>query len=187
LFDQNSRLRTTTDADHDRHRRGQSQCTRASNDQHGDRIHNRVCKAWLRAKYRPDNKSEHRRGDNRGHKPAGNFVRESLDWRAASLRLSDHFNNSRKHCVGTDLLRGHQEASGLVDCSARHAIANRFLDGYRLAGDHRFVDAGFAVSDFAIDRNFLAGSHAQYLAGMHLIQCDIALLVVTHDASGCRR
>jgi len=74
--------------------------------------------------------------------------------------LSDHFDNSRKDCVRTDLLRGHQEAACLVDCSTGDAIANRFLDRHRLASDHRFINAGFSLADFAIDWNLLARSHA---------------------------
>ena len=48
-----------------------------------------------------------------------------------------------------------------------------FLHRNRLAGDHRFVDRTRALDHHAVHRNALARTHAQHVAGMHVIERDI--------------
>ena len=57
VFDENAGLRAAANADHDRHWCGESERARTGNDQHGDRIHNRVGVARLRSEPDPRNES----------------------------------------------------------------------------------------------------------------------------------
>ena len=54
----------------------------------------------------------------------------------------------------------------------------RLRDGHRLAGDHRFVDGRFAFLDDAVDRNAVARTDAQAIAGMNVVERDVLVAAV---------
>ena len=58
------------------------------------------------------------------------------------------------------------------------------LDRNRLARDHRLVDRRRAVDHDAIDRNALAGPHAQAIADVHVLERNVALGAVGVDTAG---
>ena len=47
--------------------------------------------------------------DHRGHEPGGNSVGQSLNRRAAALRLADHLDDLRQHGFAADTLGAHDE------------------------------------------------------------------------------
>ena len=61
VLDQHARLRAAPGADHDRHRRRQAERARTGDDQHGDRVDERVRQARLGAEQPPDDEGERRR------------------------------------------------------------------------------------------------------------------------------
>ena len=109
VFDQHAGLRAASDADHDRHRRGESERARTGDDQHGDRIDDCVREARLRSEPDPRDESEQRDREDRRHKPAGHLVGQPLNRRAAALRLRDHLDDLREHGVAADALGFHEK------------------------------------------------------------------------------
>ena len=80
---------------HDRHRRRQPERARAGDDQHRDRVDQRVRQPRLRADQRPDDERQRRRPPiTAGTKQRGDPVGQPLDRRAAALRLGDHARRS---------------------------------------------------------------------------------------------
>ena len=92
---------------------------------------------------------------------------ETLNRRAAALRLRDHLDDLREHGFAADAFGLHEKAAGAIDRAAGDFVAACLLDRHRLAGEHRFIDARLAIDDAAIHRHFLAGTHAQLIAALH--------------------
>ena len=181
VLDQHAGLRAATDADHDRHRRRESERAGTGDDQHGDGIHDRVREARLRSEPDPGDEGQHRDAEDGRHKPARHFVGEALDRRAAALRLRDHLDDLREHRVAPDALGAHEKAAGAIHRAAGDFVAGRLLDRHRLAGEHRFIDVRLPLDDPAIDRHFLAGAHAQLIAALHFIERHFAFFAVAND------
>ena len=95
--------------------------------------------------------------------------------RCASL---DHPHDLRQQGFAAYALGAHQQPAGAVDGRADDAVAGMFLDGDRLAGDHRFVDGTQAFEDHAVDGNLFAGSDAQLVADLDLIERDVVFAAV---------
>ena len=173
VFDQHARLGAATDAHHDRHRRRETQCARAGDDQHGDRRDQTVTEARLRAPNAPGEECDHSDGDHRRHEPAGDLIGEALDRRAAALGLCDHGDDLREHRLGADLLGFHDERSGLVDRPTDQLVTRRLGDGDGFARDHRLVDIATSLDQRAVDRDALARAHAQTIAFGHVFKRDL--------------
>ena len=62
----------------------------------------------------------------------------------------------------------------------------RFVDGQRLAGEHRLVDGGGALHDDAVDRDAVAGPDAEQVARHDERQLDVRLDAVADPAGGRR-
>ena len=88
--------RAATDPDHDRHRRRKTERARARDDEHRDRVDDRVGKARLGPDPGPDRERDDRRREHRGNEIAGHFVGHALDRRPAALRLGDHLHDLRE-------------------------------------------------------------------------------------------
>ena len=98
-------------ADHDRHRRRQPERAWARDDQHRDRIHERIRQSRLRAKQRPRNEGDNCDDDDNRHEPCGHGIGEPLNGSARSLGLADHSNNLRQQRIRTDTLSLHRRTS----------------------------------------------------------------------------
>ncbi len=108
------RIRTPTDgastgADHDGHGRGQTQGARAGDDEDRDGVHEGMRQARLGTDQGPDNEGQYGDGDDGGHEPAGDAVRQPLDGGAAALRLADHLHDLREHGLAANALGAHDE------------------------------------------------------------------------------
>src|SRR6185436_12462393 len=87
--------------------------------------------------------------------------------------------------VPPDSLGAHHEGARPVDGAARHPVSGRLLDGYRLPRDHRFVDDAPPLEDDPVDRDPLAGPHAQAVADDDLVERRVLLsLAAPDDARG---
>ena len=68
-----------------------------------------------------------------------------------------------------------------VDGPPDHPIAGCLVDRDRLAGDHRLVDRAGPGEDHAVDRDLLAGTDAERVAGVDRGEVDVALAAVGAD------
>ena len=105
VLDQHAGLGAAPDADHDRHRRGETERARAGDDQHGDRGDEPVGEARLGSPDRPGDEGQHRHADHGRHELARDLVGQALDRRAAALGLRHELDDLRQHGVAPDLLR----------------------------------------------------------------------------------
>ena len=67
---------------------------------------------------------------------------------------------------------------GAVDGAADEPVRRAFLDGDRLAGDHRFVDEARALDDHAVDRDLLSRPDPEPVADVDLVEGDVLLAAV---------
>ena len=185
---ENAALGAAARTDHNRHRRGEPQRAWARDDEDCHRIHERVREPRLGTERRPCCKCSDRSHDDDWHEPRGHFIGKMLNRRARTLRLADHTDNLREQRVGADSLGFHDERAVAVDGATRHLVTLRLLNGHRLTGQHRLVDAGTALEDDAVNRNALAGAHAQVVTDLNLIEWNVVLTAVVVDSTrGFRR
>ena len=174
-------MRAAADRHHDGHRRSESQCARASDDQHGDRGDKRVRKTRLRPEKYPDQESDRGGGDDRGHEVGSDSIGQTLHWCAAALGFADELHDLGEHGFVADALGYHDEAAAGVERASGDLVTFGFLGGHRFAGQHRFVDCAGAFDDHAIDGHVLTGPYAQLVAGFDLIQCHVLFATVRSD------
>ena len=122
VADQHAGMGAAPRGHHDRHRRGQAQCTGAGNDQHGYSGNKRIGKNGLRPEDHPKDEGENGRSDDRGHKVVGDTIRHRLNRGPRPLSLGDHGHDARQGRVRADRTGLHHKAAGLVQCAARHAV-----------------------------------------------------------------
>ena len=185
ILDQHAGVRAAADADHDRHRRGQPQRAGAGDDQHAHRRDQPVGEARLRPERRPGGEGKKRHRDHRRHEPAGDLVGESLDRRAAALRLRHHLHDLGQQCVTADLFGAHHEAAAAVEGAADDAGIFFLGDRHGFAGDHGFIERGAAFQHAAVDRHLVAGAHAQFVADLHGVERNLLVAAVV-AARGAR-
>ena len=188
VLDEDARRRAAARAHHDRHRRREAERARARDDQHRHRLDQRVGEPRLGPQRSPrDGAHERGRHDGR-HEVGGHAVGQALDRGAAPLGLADQLDDLREQRVPADALGPHHEAAGAVDGAARDPVARPLLDRHRLAGDHRLVDGAPSLEDDAVDRDPLAGPHAEPIADRDLIERHVLLApVVAKDSRRLRR
>ena len=167
--------RAAPGADHDRHGRGQPQGARARDDQHRDRVHERVREARLGSPPGPGGERREGDEDHGRDEPGGHAVDELLDRRAAALRVGDHTHDAREHGVAPDGVGPHDEGAGSVHGPARDHVTRGLLDGDGLAAQHRLVHAAAAVDDRAVDGDPLARPHAEPIPRMDLLEGHVDL------------
>ena len=117
-----------------------------------------------------------------GTNQPGDFIGQALNRCAAALRLRDHLDDLREHGFAADTLRFDDNAAGLIDGAAGHAITAALLDRHWLAGDHRLIDAGFAFEHSPVHRHFVARTNAEPVAFSHFIEWNVALFAIANDA-----
>ena len=134
----------------------------------------------------PDREGECRHGDDGGHEPTGDPVRQSLDRRLRALRAFDEADDLGQGRVRPDPLGAHHERPARVEGRPDHAVAGGLVDRDRLAGEHRLVHRGRPVDHDAIDGNPIAGPHPQQVADDDLADGHVALATRAQDACGRR-
>ena len=115
----------------------------------------------------------HRRGNDRDehdsrHEPRGDLIREPLHGRTRPLRFGHHVHDLRQQGLAADSLRHHHEAAARVRGTGGHGGAGRLSHRLGFARQHRLVYVALAVGHDAVDRNLLAGPHAQPIADLNV-------------------
>jgi hypothetical protein len=129
VANQHAKLGAAARADHDRHWRRQAKRARASDDQDGNGVHERIGKARLGTHSRPDDERHDGHRDDRWHEPPRHCIGEPLNWRPRSLRIVDHAHDAREQRVAPDALCFEHECPGAVDGAAGDRRTRRLLDG----------------------------------------------------------
>ena len=140
VADQHTMLGTTSDADHDRHRRRQPQRTGASNDQHADCGDQAIGHRRLRSPQRPADKRQQRHQHDSRHKPGSDPIHQPLNRGPAALGAGHHADNLRQHGVVTNLVGAHDEGALAIHAAADYLISGGTRNRHRFARHHGLVD-----------------------------------------------
>jgi hypothetical protein len=120
----------------------------------------------------PGDEGHDRGEDHSWHEPRRDEVRQTLNRGSTPLRLGNHLNDSRKHRIGADALRTHDDRSGSVHRTADNVGGGCLLHGHRFAGDHGLVDGGLALEHYPIDGYAFSGPNPQPIADVNLADRD---------------
>ena len=178
-------LRAHAAADHDGHRRGQTQRARAADDEHGDAARQRE------GEFAPDEQPHDRRHDgdrdDRRDEHACDLVSRLGDRRLRRRRVGDHADDLAERGVLADACGLTAQEAGAVDRRGRHAVAGRLVDRDALTGQGGFVDGARAVQHDAVDRDALARADDEDITLFDLRGGDLHLFAVTDDGRRLRR
>ena len=126
-----------------------------------------------RAKKVPDRGAEQGYRHNRRDEHGGDFVRQLADFRFTALRLAHHADNARQGGLTADGAGGKQYAAVLHYGPGMNGVTVAFLLRHWLAGEHRFIEPGFALANDAVDRYAIAGGQTQDHSRLNLSQRQI--------------
>ena len=110
VLDEDAHLGSAADADHDRHRCGQAEGTRAGDDEDADGDDERVRQLRVGADEGPDEEREHGDADDGGHEHGGDAVDSALDGCAGALGFGDHLHDAGQHGVAAHRVGAHRRA-----------------------------------------------------------------------------
>ena len=144
-------------ADHDRRGRGEAEGARAGDDEHGDRRREGVAGGLPGEE--PAGEGRPGDGEGRGDEHGGDPVGEPLHRGGGRLGLVDEAHDLGQHRVGAYPGGLDDQRSVAVDGRPDHIVAGSDRDRNGLAGDHRGIDARYAVDHHAVDGDLLARSH----------------------------
>ena len=106
---------------------------------------------------------------------------------AAALGLRHKIYDLREHRFAANTLGLHHNPARCVHRATRNFHTDDFLHRQRLAREHGFINGCAALHDFAVHGNFFARSHAQEVAGMHVIKRHILVARGRYAAGGLGR
>jgi len=187
VADEDAHLRAATDADHHAHGRGEPECARTGDDEYGNRIGDGVSEPWLRSEKEPNNKRKRGNREHRRYEPPRDLVGQRLNGSAAALGLRHKIYDLREHRFAANTLGLHHNPARCVHRATRNFHTDDFLHRQRLAREHGFINGCAALHDFAVHGNFFARSHAQEVAGMHVIKRHILVARGRYAAGGLGR
>ncbi|MBS1271717.1 MAG: hypothetical protein MAGBODY4_00849 [Candidatus Marinimicrobia bacterium] len=185
--DEHTVLGAHAGSDHQRGRRGESECTWTGDDQHRDggvkrqrnsahvRIHPRdksSCpfgySAKKTGKNQPGCQCQQRYTNDHRHEHAGNPVGELLDRHLGALRLFHHPDDLAQEGLLADLSGADFQYPVLINRRANNLIIFGLFDGHGFAGGQRLVHTAKAVDNHAIGGNLFAGTHNHDVALLQL-------------------
>ena len=184
VLDEDTHLRSASDADHDGDRCGEPQRTGAGDDEDRDRDDEGVREPRVGADERPHDERDDGDGDDGRNEHGRDPVSRPLDGGTGALRFGDHGHDAGQHGVPADLLGAHDQRPGLVDGAADDRVAGGLGDRHRLTGDQRLIERGTALLDLPVDRHLLARADPQPVADLHLIEGDFLVGAVGADPAG---
>ena len=142
----------------------------------------------LRTNHEPRDERDHGRRQHRRDEPGRNLVGQPLNRSAAALRVAHHLHDLRQQSFAAHALGAHQQPAGAVHRGADNFVAGALFHRHGFARHHGLVHRAEAVEHHAVHRNLLAGTHAQLVADLHLLERDVVFAaVVAHDARQLRR
>jgi hypothetical protein len=160
----------------------------AGDDQHRHRVHDGIGPGRLRPENAPAEEGGERHGQHGQHEPEAHLVGEALHRCTRTLRLRDQLHDLCEHRGGSDLLGTHDQRAHAVQGGADDLGSRPLFDRHRLAGQHRFVDAGAPLEHFAVHRHLFPRAHAHAVADVHMRERDVLLgTVLAQAARGLRR
>ena len=183
VLDQHANLRAASGGCGDGYGRSEAQSARTGDDEHGHRRHKSKGQRRLRTDQKPDHERQNRRDDNSWHKEARNTIRQRLTGRAAQSGSGDQTDDLSQHGLLADLGGFDGQGASLVERAAGDQIIGMFGHGNRLTRNHAFVHGRSTIDDPAIDRNTVAGPHAQAVAGEDILQRRIVLAAIGQNPS----
>ena len=182
VLDQHALAGAAPDPDHDRHWRGQTQRTRAGDDQHADGGHDRERQPRLRPDRQPQPEGGQGDGDHDRYEHRRDLVDQSLDRSTGPLRLGDQVDDPGQGRVGAQASGLHHQAAALDDRAADNPVTGALVDRNRLAGNHRLVHIRVTIDHGAVGRHLLARPHPAPIAQLQLGGRNVGLGAVGPDA-----
>ncbi|MNQ56539.1 hypothetical protein D3C85_706640 [compost metagenome] len=155
ILDQDAVTRGDTGAGHDCRRRGQAQCARASDDQHGHGIDDSRFDGGTTEP--PAQHGGQRQQQYHRNEDLADPVHQLLDRRLAGLGVLDQADDSCQDRLGAQRLGAHQQPGFPVDCTTCDFVAGLLGYGQAFAADQRFIGMALAFDDFTVDRETLTG------------------------------
>ena len=157
----------TPATDHNRRRCRKSHCTRAGDNEHRDGADQ--CKGDRRVgtERQPGEERDDGDHDDHGREHLDDPVSQALDRQLRTLGSLDRADDLCEHRLFADLGGGDAQLTVLVHCAANHLIAGMLGGRDRFAGEHRLVDITLTLADFAVDRDTLAGTDHDHVAGLY--------------------
>ena len=124
--------------------------------------------------------------DDHRNENAGHAIGQPLDRRLRALRFGDQPHDAGEQRAAAHAGRFARDEAVLVERARVDACARRLRDRVALAGQHALVDGRSAVADDAVDRDALARTDDEAIAGHHVGQRHVDDDAVAHDARGLR-
>ena len=112
LAEQNAELGRASRAGHDGRGRREAHGAGAGDDEHGDRVDQRVGETRLRTDQHPDDEGERGDGEDGRDEDGGDAVDQRLDRQLRALRLLDHADDAGERRVGADARGAEGEGAG---------------------------------------------------------------------------
>ena len=185
-LEQNAHLGALAGTHHNGDGRGQTQCARAADHQHGHGGGERLVHAA--GQCHPHYKGHDRDYKHHGHEHAGDLVGHAGDGRLGGVGVLDELDDLGERCLGTHPRGAEGKRTGAVDGGGVDGVAGGLFHGDGLAGERTLVHGRAAFEHHAIDGDGLSGAHAQDLAGKDAVDVHSGLgAVVGHDGRGLGR
>ncbi len=162
-LEEHAELCTPARPHHDGGGGGESQGTRAGDDENRDRV--AKGRGDLARAHEPSDEHDGGDGDDDRDEDARDTVGEPLDGGLRGLGLLDEADDLGECRVGSDVGDFDHEPALLVDGGAEDTVAGDAFDRHRLAGQHALVDRRAALEDGAVHGHLLAGEHHDPIAG----------------------
>ena len=165
-FEQDAVPGPQTVAHHDGHRRCQTQRTGAADDQHRDAPGQRI--AELPAQQQPDKGGQHRNGDDRGHKKAGNGIGDLGNGGLGGGGIADHPDDLGQRGILAHTGGFALQETGLVGGGGADLVSRSLVHRDALAGQGTLVHGAGTFQHKAVHRDVLTGAHHKEVALFHL-------------------
>ena len=179
IFDQNSQLCPFPDSDHNGSRCGQSESTRAGNDQYGDSCQQSLGKSVGWSKEQPGKESNECNQHNGRNEHRSDTVHQFLYRRLAALCILNHPDDVGQHGITPYLLSLETETAFLVDGAGIDFGGCLFPDRNRFAVQHAFIHIRTAFGYDSVDSDLFSRANLNDIACANLSDGDFLRL------SGC--
>ncbi len=165
---------------------GQPQGTGAGDNEHGDKVEEGEGESRSWSHKRPDYEGHDGNANHCRHKVAGDNVSKTLNRSFASLCFLHHSDDMSQRCILTHLACFDFKAARLVNSGTYNPITHLFLHRDTLPGNHRLINAGVALANYAIHGHPLARTHQDKVTNLNLFNGILPLLALTANQSGLR-
>ena len=177
LADEKAVLRRVADGGHDGGRRGQHERAGAEDDQDRHRADDLT----------GDEPRQRRGGQGNDDDPCRPAVGKADDLGLARVGGLDKADHALDGAVLADLCGLHLESAELVDRAGGDFVADALVDRQRFTRHNGLIHRCLARYDLSVDRDGLAGQHAQQVADLDGLGGDGCFLSAGDDARGLRR